>query len=178
LALSHYAAGVAAYRDDQAAEARQHLEKATEFYEKLDARLQGAEAYLRLGRLELRLNNTDDARKALERAHQWALHSDEKLTEVKQLRVQIPIQLVQLEMQQDRWKAARDMATRLVRRAEAYGDSNSLGWGYNALARAELKLGRRDQAIEALEEGIVAAKKAGDGELMKRLLENLNKFEN
>jgi len=178
LAMSHYGAGMAAYRSNEAKSARKHLTSAHQNYEKVKANELASEAYLRLGRLELRTKNDAAARKALERAHELALMSDVTLAEVRQLRVQIPIQLTQLEMDAEKWSAARDTSKKVVERAAKFNDHTSLAWGYNALARAELKLKNRDGAIAALENGIKAARKAGDRELEKGLRENLNKFRN
>lgn len=176
LAMSHYAAGMAAYRASDSKKARKHLQQAVENYDRVKANELAAEAYLRLGRLELRTNNRKAAREALERAHDLSLVSDVTKTETRQLRIQIPIQIAQLEMDDENWTAARDMAKKVVDRSEKFEDHTSTGWGYNALARAELKLKNTDAAVDALKKGIIAAKKSGDEELEKGLRENLEKF--
>lgn len=175
-ALSHYAAGVAAYRTRKADEAREHLSKAAKLYETLEDAIRGSEAYLRLGRLESRLKRDSQARKALERGYTWIEQANPEVPEVQKLRIEIPVQLIQVDMRDQDWDKTRERAKELVARAKTYSDHGQLAWAFSTLARAELKLGNRDAAIAALKSGVRAAKKAGDTDMVESLNSNLSKF--
>ncbi len=172
LASNHYAVGALAYQENRAKEANNHLTAAALTYDLVEDKPRAAEAYLRLGRLQLRKKKAEIANKSFATALERAGNDPVTL----ETRVQLRIQYAQGLMDVEDWANAKKQLESLEQEATARKDFYSRAWGKSALARVELKLGNKDGAISALEAGIGLAKKAKDKELEQNMKSNLKKL--
>jgi tetratricopeptide (TPR) repeat protein len=176
LAATHYAVGVTAGRDGWAGKGVDHLNRAAKvaLTQTPPDRDLAADAMLRRGII---LGNLGD--RADEAVHDFkkgiAITLDDKADKLKTTRVQLRLQLAQIQLKGEDWKAAKQSIDKLI--DDAKGDAKSQAWAYNGLARAELKLGNDNEAKIALDKGLPLAKKAGDKSLVSNFKENLEKFE-
>ncbi len=173
VAATEYAIGTTA-SDERRKQAIAALEKAAQTWRELRQFPQAADALLRQGKLETSEGKTQQARKAF--AEGLELLGDELPAAQTTLATQLGILLAQVELDVERWSEARETLRALIDRATGVNDHYSAAWGYSALARAELKLGNRDDAIAALEKGSPHARKADDEELAKMIDANLTKL--
>jgi tetratricopeptide (TPR) repeat protein len=172
LGAANLTAGAAAYKIDNSKDAQKHLQAAVTLLEKVADIERASDAYLRLGRLQYRLKN-EAASGSFERAIE--LSREQPL--LAQTTTQAHIQYAQLLMDREKWELAQEQLRPALMAAEAAKEHGTSAWIYSAQARAELKLGNREAAISALKSGVIAAKAAGDKELVKSLQENLAKFQ-
>jgi hypothetical protein len=176
LAATHYAVGVTAGRDGWAGKGIDHLNEAAKIslsQTPPDHDL-ASDAMLRRGIILTNLGKrTDEAIHDFKKGIAITLEADNDT--LRESRVQLRLQLAQLQLAQEDWKAAKQSLHELI--DDAKDDAKSKAWAYNGLARAELKLGNEKKAKIALEKGLPLAQKAGDKELVSGFEENLKKFE-
>jgi tetratricopeptide (TPR) repeat protein len=171
LGAANLTAGAAAYKANKAKESQSHLTAAVAQLEKVQDIQRLADAYLRLGRLQYRLKQPE-APKSFERA----IELGKDRADLAQNTTQARIQFAQYLMDLEKWDLAAAQLQPALAAAQAANEFGTVAWIYSAQARVELKLGRKDAAIKALESGISAAKAAKDKDLQKSLEENLSKF--
>lgn len=171
LGASHLTAGASAYKLNNAKDAQTHLESAIELLEKVSDVPRLADAYLRLGRLQFRLSN-DAAAKSFERA----IELGKGRADLAENTTQAHIQFAQFLMDKEKWELADAQLQPALQASLSAQQHGTAAWVYSAQARVALKLGQKETAIGALENGLQAAKKAGDKELQKSLQDNLSKL--
>lgn len=174
VAATEYAIGTTATKDrrKQAIEA---LETSAQTWKQLGRNAQAADALLRKGKLELASGEGGAARRTFDEGLERL--GDEVPGEQLPLAIQLGIQLAQLQLDAKKWAPARQTLNTMLSRAAAAQDDYSQAWGYSALARAELKLGNRDEAIAALKKGVPHARRSGDDELKEMIDTNLAKMQ-
>lgn len=171
LGAAHLTAGAAAYKLNKAKDAEKHLTTSILLLEKVGDVARASDAYLRLGRLQMRLQR-DEAAASLERS----IELSKARPELAQTTTQARIQYAQYLMDHEKWDLAAQQLSPALAAAQTAKESGTVAWIYSAQARVQLKQGKKDDAIESLKAGIVAAKSAGDKELIQSLEANLSKF--
>ncbi len=180
LATTYYNAGFAAQREKRYKKALRHFELAASTYMKATPAdpLRSADAHLRMGiiysaALEGEVYSLESFRKGI------AVLESSSGELARVLTTQLHQQLLQELVAQEKWDEAVEQSHALITFAAGHDDHSALAHAYNNLAVAKLELGARDEAIEALEEGIEAAKKSGEVpdqlELMKGNLKKLRR---
>lgn len=169
IAASHQAAGVGAINLNSAKEARTHFESAITLFEKNNDLMRAADVYLRLGRLQTRIDNGDP-----NASFQRLLEITGTRADMKDLRIQGRTQLAQWLMEKESWDLAHKQLSLLI--AESAGEANTLPWAHQAMARVELKKSNRDKAIDHLKLGLIEAKKASDKEMINDIEASLKKL--
>ena len=176
VAMTRYAVGITADRDDQPSKAIEHLEKAAELAPETDPPNWelAADAHLHRGAILARSSKRRneaiaDFRAGLEDAARGSGPN------IEQSERQLRLQLAQVLLKVDRDDAAKKQLDKLV--ADSGLDDASKAWAYSALARIHARKGAADKAEKALETGLPLAKRAGDDDLVETFKENLKKFE-
>jgi tetratricopeptide (TPR) repeat protein len=178
LAATQYAVGVTAARDGWAGNGLDNLLEAAKLAASLsppDIRL-AADAHLRRGIIYAEMRDrADDAAGAFKKGISLVEAAGAAGDALEPLGVQLRTQLAQLHLEHDDWTLAKNALKELI--DDDAATSGSKAWAYNALARAELKLGDEDAAKKALKTGLPLAKKSGDSALIANFEENLKKFD-
>lgn len=180
LATSYYNAGFSAQREERYKKALRHFELAASTYMKSTPSdpLRSADAHLRMGIIySAVLKGEDNSLRSFNKGISTLAGVSGETARV--LTTQLHQQLVQELVAQEQWQEAVKVANTLLTLADSYKDHAASAHAYNNLAVAKLKLGARDEAIAALEQGIFHAKKSGKVpdqlKLMKANLKKLKK---
>lgn len=171
-----------AMQANRASTALEHFSTAAELYEELgeDNHLRiAADIHLRRGAIQRQIaterdNAADSFQKGLSITNELELDEEDVAT----VHISLLTQLAQLHRADEDWSDAIDVLKKLRDAATGLGDHKSAAWAYSGLASAYLQTDRRDDAVEALQEGRPLAEKADDQELLQTFDENLQRFDN
>ncbi len=172
IAQTHFAIGIGAENNKNNKAAMEHFEKTIVAAEKLTPKnlALASEALLRLGALQAGIKSERTNAAA---TFQRGVTLTESHPELLTTRLQLRTQLAQIQLADQQFSLAATTLSKVIEDATRANDSATLVWAYNGLASAQLKLGKRDAAIESLKTGLSHAKKSGDSENTKLFEDNL-----
>lgn len=176
LAMTQYAVGITANKDDAPGKAVEHLARAAELAKKLEptAYELAADALLHRGAIVARSNKRRD--EAIENFREGLeLAKKGNSTGATQSERQLRLQLAQTLMHADEGDEAKKHLQALVDDAKL--DNSSKAWAYSALAGVLAAEGKNAEAKAALEEGLPLAEQSGDDDLVETFESNLKQFD-
>lgn len=175
LAASHYAAGFAAQREKNIKASLRHFEAAARTYTAHEERARAADAHLRMGLTYAAVMQGDElAEKSFQAGlAQAALAPEGALKDT--LITQLLFQLAESQLARKQPADALATLERVVAHTRKIRDVANQANAYNSMAAALLALDRRDEAITALEAGVVLiAKDPSQKKQLRMMRDNID----